>query len=47
VNGTPSASTGKSSGCKFGQPLVDQQPVFDRKLKIRRPSKRKKGPKYL
>lgn len=34
-------------GQKFPQPLVNQQPVYDRKLKILRPRKKKEGKKWL
>jgi hypothetical protein len=45
------SNQGKSSqsGCSFPQRLVSQEPVFDRKLKVHRPSKRRKkgDPRYL
>ena len=30
-------------GQKFGQRLVTQEPVYDRKMKLHRPKKRKSG----
>lgn len=37
----------KPQGQKFTQKLVNQGPVFDRKLKIHRPNKRKKSSKWI
>lgn len=35
-------------GQRFGQCLVNQQPVYDRKLKVKRPRKKgRPGPKFL
>jgi hypothetical protein len=42
------SSNGKTSGTRFTQPVVNQTPVYDRKLKVHRPRKHKgKGPKFL
>lgn len=41
MNNTASGSQPSCSGCSFTQKLVDQQPVYDRKLKVHRPRKKK------
>ena len=37
----------KLPGSKFPQKLVDQEPVYDKKLKIHRPRKVRKRDRYL
>lgn len=47
MNNNPSKPCGPC-GQKFPQPMVNQQPVYDRKLKVTRPRKKKgMGPKWL
>lgn len=42
-----SNNASKQSGQQFPQTLVNQQPVYDRKLKVLRPRKKKEGKKWL
>ena len=50
MSGAPAGGStcggGRGSGSKFTQTLVNQTPVYDRKLKIHRPRKKRGGPKY-
>jgi hypothetical protein len=48
MNGANPAGPAKgANGQHFGQQLVNQQPVYDRDLKIKRPRKKKKEPKWV
>jgi hypothetical protein len=43
----PAGAAKGDSGQKFSQQLVNQTPVYDKILKVKRPRKKKKGPNWL